>query len=73
MRQLDHLVATLASGSTHLLEQHGLIPHLNEKLQDAASGRSQVPSTEADIIVQDSDANVLRFILGVCSLLSKLT
>ena len=65
MRQLDGMVATLASGSKHLLSQHNLIPDLVDKLESAARNRTRITVKEADIICrQGSDLNVHLFILG---------
>ena len=65
MRQLDGMVATLASGSKHLLSQHNLIPDLVDKLEIAARNRTRITEKEAEIICrQGSDLNVHRFILG---------
>jgi len=66
MRQLDYMVASLASGSRHLLQQHGLIPDLVDKLQDAAQNRTQIAvAVAATITGSSNDLNVLRFILGI--------
>jgi len=66
MRQLDYMVASLASGSRHLLEQHRLIPDLVDKLQDAAQNRTQIAvAVAATITGSSNDLNVLRFILGI--------
>ena len=66
MRQLDYMVASLASGSRHLLQQHALIPDLVDRLQDAAQNRTQIAvAVAATITGSSNDLNVLRFILGI--------
>ena len=65
MRQLDGMVASLASGSKQLLSQHNLIPDLLDKLEGAARNRTRLTEKEAEIICrQGSDLQVHRFILA---------
>jgi hypothetical protein len=46
-----------------------MIPDLTDKLEAAARNRTQLMDKEAEIVLQDSDLNVLRFILGSCRMI----
>jgi HrpA-like RNA helicase len=52
MRQFDHLVVTLAGRMRPLLQQHGLIPDLIDKLEAAAGSKSPLTEKEAEVITQ---------------------
>ena len=66
MKMMDSCVSTLASSSTHLLQQHGLIPDLLDKLEESASKRNhgRTLDKEAQVIVQDGDSSILYCMLA---------